>query len=395
METRQAPLWTRNFCIFFLTNLFISLGTQFLTPTLPLYASEGLGVRQSQVGYLLTAYSFAALFIRPFAGYAYDCIGRRNTYLISLIIFTIIASSYPFAATFFMLVLFRFTHGLAFGMTSTGGGVITADIVPPARRGEGVGYFGLTHTISMALGPALGLAVIKASSYRTFFIFTGIFTFCALILANFINFPPYVPRKKKFELGTFFEKRVLSVASLMLLASVVSGGVSSYVLVYGQQDLQLANAGSFFFINSLGVGLTRLFAGRYFDKYGPKAVVLFGFLALAAGLLLLAGADGSMSYLLAAFVYGFGNGMVMPTLKTMMINMVEPECRGVANSTFYAFIDLGIGGGSTLLGYIAGLFSIRTMFLLSGLYMVVPLLYFLFHVLGDYEKKVALASSLQ
>ena len=52
--------------------------------------------------------------------------------------------------------MIRFLHGMSWGAVTTGGSTIASDIVPMERRGEGIGYFGMSFTIAMAIGPSVG-----------------------------------------------------------------------------------------------------------------------------------------------------------------------------------------------------------------------------------------------
>lgn len=388
MNNKHISLWTKNFIAFFFANFFMNLGAQFLFPTLPLYSISVLGANQSQVGYIIGAYSFAALLVRPLSGYAYDYIGRKKVFTISLLLFTIITITYPFAATFLMLILFRFIHGLAFGLTSTGGGTIIGDVVPEKRRGEGVGYFGLANTLSMALGPAIGLWIMAGNKFNNLFLSSGILIGVSLILAMLISLPKNTAKSRKITLNSFFEKRVVRVSIIMSLVGVVLGGVLSYIIIFSL-EIGIVNGGLYFIVNSAGVVLTRLFAGKILDKHGPKPIIIFGFIVLSLGFIVLSVCNNLTVFLLASFLIGLGNGTIMPTLQTMVINMVEPEKRGVASSTFFAFMDIGIGGGSIFLGWLTSIVTLKTMFLISGIFILLPFLLFLTFVLHDYEKKAS------
>jgi MFS family permease len=69
-------------------------------------------------------------------------------------------------------------------------------------------------------------------------------------------------------------------------------------------------------------------------------------------------------------------GVVMPTLQTMANNVVEPQRRGAANATFITAFDIGIGGGSMLLGLLAEFTSLKSMYLVSGGIMIAAVLFF-------------------
>ncbi|NLZ39068.1 MAG: MFS transporter [Firmicutes bacterium] len=388
MVKEKSVLWTKNYIFFFISNLFINTATQFLIPTLPLYAISVLAVEQSQVGYLLGVYSFAALLIRPFSGYAYDHFGRKKMFQISLFFFALATFLYPFAATFFLLVLLRFFHGVFFGMISTGGGAMVGDIVAAKRRAEGVGYYSLSNSLAMSIGPAVGLAILGENHYNHLFVSAGILTVLSLLFAGLITYPHQAWEKKKLTLASFFEKRVLPLSFIMLLIGVVLGGLMTYIIVYSQEQ-GIKSGGLFYLINTIGVVLTRFFADKVLEERGPSFIPLPGFAFFAAGFVTLAVGSGLFLFLVAALLLGLGNGIVMPSLQTMVINLVEPSSRGVANSTFFAALDIGIGGGSIVLGWLTGLVTLRTMFLISGLFLILPLALYYVFAAKDYERKLA------
>ncbi|NLZ93320.1 MAG: MFS transporter [Firmicutes bacterium] len=388
MGKKHNILWTRNYILFFISNLLINTGTQFLIPTLPLYAMSVLAADQSQVGYHLGVYSFAALLIRPFSGYAYDNLGRKKMFQISIFFFVLLTFLYPFTLNFFMLMLLRLLHGIFFGMTSTGGGAIVGDIVTAERRAEGVGYYSLSNSLAMSIGPALGLAILGVNRYNYLFVSTGILVALALLFAGLISYPQHSWGKKKLDLTSFFEKRVISVSFIMLLVGVVLGGLMTYVIVYSQER-GIKNSSLFYLLNTVGVVLTRFFADKVVEERGPSLILLPGFIIFAAGFITLAFSNGVFLFLMAAFLLGLGNGIILPTLQTMVINLVEPSSRGVANSTFFAALDIGIGGGSIVLGRLTGLITLQMMFLISGLFVTLPLSFYYLYVAKDYERKLA------
>lgn len=382
----KQTIWTRNFILLFGVNMLMSLGVQFLLPTLPLFATQALGAQQSQVGYLMAAYSLAALLIRPIAGFAYDVFDRRKVYLFSLTFFALITFGYPALSSFVLLVLFRFFHGISFGSTSTGGGTIVGDIIPETRRGEGVGLMGMANTLSMALGPALGLVIMGKDNFRNLFYSSAILIGAALLLALFLQLPKSQPRKRSLSFDSFLEKRVFPVGGIMLFSAIANGGVLSYIVLFAQ-DNGILNGGIYFMANSAGVVLSRLFSGRMMDRRGPWRPLLMGYSGLIAGYVLLSLTNGMFVFVLSGFIVGLGNGMIMPTLQTMSINMVEAEARGVATSTFFSAIDIGIGIGSILMGSLAGLLTLRGVFFFGGVLCVVPLVLAKLFVLPYYEKK--------
>lgn len=388
-STNEEKLWTRSFTLLWATNFLMAVGFYFLLPTLPLYAIKVLDASESQVGYIVGIYTLAALAIRPVAGYALDSLGRKPVYIWALGFFAILMVTYYFATSLLFLLVVRFIHGLSWGVTTNGGGTIVADLVPPKRRGEGIGYFGLTMTLAMAIGPFLGLTIMGEDRFSELFLASGILIAIAFVLANFISYPETPLVKRSLSLDAVFERKVFPISIVMFLTTFAYGGIVSFIVIYGAQ-IGIKNGGLFFLVYALALSIVRPYAGKILDKQGPKVVSLIGFSLLIVGFMLLAASENVALFSLAAIILGAGNGMVWPTLQTMIINMVEPHRRGVANSTYMSALDLGIGGGSILLGWLAGFTSISVMYLVCGFLIIVPLIYFNLFVVKFYNDQVNL-----
>lgn len=392
MHHPQESIWTRDFTLHWITNFLMALGFYFLLPTMPVFAVKALGADKSQVGYIIGVYTLSAVAIRPFAGYALDSLGRKKVFLWALGFFALLIVSYHLAVSLLFLLVLRLLHGFTWGATTTGGGTIAADILPPGRRGEGIGYFGLSMTLAMALGPMAGLWLMGDSQYGRLFFTAAFLGALAFLTATLVRHPQLPLIRRALSWSAFVENKVLPVCTAMFLSMVVYGGVVSFITLYSE-EIGITNGGLFFLAYAVAMSLTRPFAGRVMDHRGPGLVILVGFLCLIAGFLLLSASREIIGFTAAAVLMGIGNGNIWPTLQTMVINMVGPQRRGVANSTYFSAIDLGIGTGSIVLGWLAEGTSIGTMYLASALILLIPLAYFFLHVLKDYNSKMARGAS--
>lgn len=380
----KEKLWTKDFILFCLSYLLMAAGFYFLLPTLPIFVTEVLGEDKSKIGYIIGFYALSALLIRPFSGYALDYLGRRRVYLISMLLFTLATFLYSYAATFLWLLALRFFHGLGWGMITTGGGTIPADLVPKQRRGEGIGYFGLSITLSMAIGPLIGLWMLAETSFDFLFYATFAITVLSLGLAYFVKYPDIAhktplaetdpkPVQKKVKM---FETKASHASVVVFLFCVAYASVFSFVAVFSQEN-GLGHSGLFFFLLAVGVGISRPLAGRLMDRRGPNQIMFASFLLGFAGFIMLSLSSHWLAMFLASgFVIGIGCGSIIPTLQTMIMNMVLPERRGAANATYYAAVDLGISVGSVVLGYVATWTSTTFMFRICALMFIVAGAYF-------------------
>ncbi len=388
MDDTPDRIWTRDFTLHWAAYFFMALSFYFLVPTLPLFAVNKLGAADSQVGYLIGVYTLASVAVRPLAGHALDAFGRRPIFLAALACFSLLNASYLLASTMGLFLLFRVLHGFSWGTTTSGGGTITADMVPEIRRSEGLGYFGLTMPMAMAVGPYIGLELTANDQYMRLFGASGALGLVALILAALVR-PPRVPRRKrKLDWRGLYDRDVAHVCVVMLLSTTVYGGILAFIVLHCER-LGIGGSGAVFLTYALSVGIVRLLAGRLIDRVGKLPSMLVGYALLVMGFLLL-GKPGSLTGLLvAATLIGAGNANVWLTLQTMVIDLVPPQRRGVANGTFYSAIDVGIGGGAVVLGWVADLTSTGAMYRFSALFLLVPATYFFVVAYRDYARKMA------
>jgi predicted MFS family arabinose efflux permease len=94
--------------------------------------------------------------------------------------------------------------------------------------------------------------------------------------------------------------------------------------------------------------------------------------------------------MMSGVLVGMGNGLIMPTMQTMALNIVPIDRRGAANATFFSSVDLGIGAGSIALGYVAEYYGIDTMFFICGLILLLPLIFYFLFVRKHYYRQIEL-----
>jgi MFS family permease len=154
------------------------------------------------------------------------------------------------------------------------------------------------------------------------------------------------------------------------------GGVVSFVSLYARET-GTSNAGLFFIMYASGIYIARLSSGRIFDRKGPMLLSINGLCCLIIGFLVLALLKNPAGFLGSALILGIGSGVLVPTFQAMINNLAEPHRRGAANSTLFTALDLGIGTGMILIGYLAGKTGLSTAFLICSLLNATALLFFL------------------
>ncbi len=351
---RESPIrtWTRDFVVLCGSTLARWAGFFLLLGVVPGYAVEYLGCNESQLGLISTAMTITAMLARPWAGYALDRWGRRWVHVGSLVVFAGVFYGYGLVEGLATLILLRVLMGLPFAFTTTASLTVAADLVPAARRGEGLGYFGLVGPLAMAAAPAAGMWLLGNGRYTLVFGTAAALLLCAAALALAIRHPPVRAPDALPSLGDMLEKRVLGIGLVIMLIEAGWGSVVVFVPLYAAR-LGMANAGLFYTLYSAGILISRPVAGRVFDRRGARPVFALGLALLLAAYAILIMWETGAGLLSAASVMGLGLGAVVISLQTMAINVVPASRRGAASATFNAAFDLGIGIGTSVLGAVA------------------------------------------
>ncbi len=344
-------LFTRNFVLVCVASLSHNTSFQLLLATLPLYVLQ-MGGGETEVGMLMAVVAAAALAVRPVSGWAVETLGRKKTMFVGPATFATASAAYAFAGSIPILLALRTLHGLGIGTFNTGAPTFVSDQAPISRRGEALGYFGMSQTISQALGPAIGLFILQAAGFRWLFGISVGLALIALALC-FLLKDPHVPGpSRRLVWNMFVSVKALRPSILVLGMSFATGSILSFVPLYGRSE-GVSNPGFFFTIYALVMLLSRPVSGRLSDQVGRIAVAGPGMAFISAGLGLLAFSGQWWSLILSAVILGVGVGAAMPSLMALMIDLVDPAERGGAMSTFGIGMDVGIGIGSVAQGMVA------------------------------------------
>jgi len=375
----------RDFVVLCGSTLALWSGFFLLLGVVPGYAVERLGCNESQLGLISSAMTITAMGARPWAGYAVDRWGRRWVHVGSLVVFAGALYGYGLVGGLATLLLLRVLMGLPFAFTTTASLTVAADLVPAARRGEGLGYFGLVGPLAMAVAPAAGMWLLGDGRYTLVFGTAAGLLLCAAAVALAIRHPPVRAADALPSLGDMLEKRVLGIGLVVLLIEAGWGSVVVFVPLYAAQ-LGMANAGLFYTLYSAGALISRPVAGRVFDRHGARPVFGLGLGLLLAAYAILIGWETAAGLLSAASVMGLGLGALGLSLQAMAVNAVPAARRGAASATFNAAFDLGIGVGTSLLGAVAhATGSYATMYLTAAGMAVISAVLFFAVVMPRYE----------
>ena len=305
-------LWNRNYCKVMAANFTLFFAFYVLTPLLPLYLAEHFGAPKDIIGLVLSGYSITALLFRPFSGYMVDSFPRKTVLMVCFGTFAIFFAGYLAASTLLLFTIVRTLHGGPFGALTVSNSTVAIDVLPSSRRTEGIGYYGLSNNLAMAIAPTIGIFL-----YRLTHNFDLIFWLALIIacLGWLIDSTVELERKPSplsslhspLSWDRFFLLRGWLLGVNMVAFGFSFGVLSNYLAIYGKETLGITGGtGTYFMLCAVGLILSRLQGGK----------------ALLEGRLTRHAAQGMVISLIGYTLFILG-----PTLAThLQCSMVNGQC---------------------------------------------------------------------
>lgn len=350
-------LWNKEYWKVMTTNFLMFFAFYLLTPLLPIYLDEQFSADKDMIGVVLSGYVVATFLIRPFSGWIVDYFNRKKVLVICFLAFFICFAGYIGATTLLMFAIVRTMHGIPFGATTVANSTVAIDVLPSSRRTEGIGFYGLSNNLAMAIAPSAGIWIYHSTgNFALLFWISLIMAFVGFLVSVTVKLPKrgQIAGKKKIDLDHFFLGRAWLLAINILLFGLCWGVLSNYVAIYGQEKLGITDGtGIFFALLSAGLILSRLTGHKALREGRLLENCATGVILSAIGYTLFACAFGEWSYFLSALLVGLGNGRMYPAFLNMFVNVARHDQRGTANSSILISWDLGMGLGILAGGVIA------------------------------------------
>jgi len=377
MDTKQKVsgdqgLWNKDFLFVILINFLIFVNHVMTLSTFPFYI-ESLGGSEALAGLTATLFALVAVLFRPFIGLALNRGKRRILLLAGIAGMAMIPMGYLAVPVLSVVFVFRMAHGAALSFSNTTSSTIATDIVPKKRFAEGMGMFGVSTAFACACAPALGLALMNGLGYSALFAAETGCMAVAFLLFLFLKVPEIPARKVPFRVKELIDRDALPASVIMFVFLLTFGALENFIALFASKN-HLPSGGIFFTIMAVMLFVTRATVGKVADRKGEGVFVYSCNASMFAAFLLLAFLPGTITFLIAAVLAGYGFGGLEPALQSMAVHIAPPERRGSANSTFLCAYDIGWGLGGGIAGYLISGFGYSTMFTILSLANIVSVL---------------------
>lgn len=377
----QHKIFTRDFWLLFVAN-FVVVAVYFLLMTTMAAFVLGAyeGVSSSEAGLAASIFLVGSVFGRVLCGRYSEMLGLHMETMIVLVVQLVCCILYmvcDFSLAFLMVV--RLVHGISFGVANTSLPAIIAKGLPAEHLGEGTGYFMLSNSLALGIGPMIGMFIANGINYHVVFVTCAVASAVAIVCARLVNVPNdtgTMVRPGRFEVSSFLDKRAAVFSVFMFLVACGYSSINTYLNSCAiERGLELF-APFTFLAYSVVLLITRPITGKLMDKRGENLILYVSIVSNAIASVACAVAFNGPVMISIGFFMALGFGTCMSIGQAVCVKIVGQAKSAVGISTFFLLCDLGCGVAPMFWGMLLGATDYTVMYLACALCSVAALIYY-------------------
>ena len=380
----KDPIFTKSFNLNFAINFFVYLCMYLLIVVIAGYSKTEFHASDSLAGLVVGLFIVGSLIGRFITGKYVNQFGPKKILIFGLICLIITQLLYFIPGSVLFLMIVRLLNGIATAIATTATGTIAAYVTPPTRKSEGISLFSLSLVLGTAIGPFFGMLLMNSFSIKILFIICVVLGVISGLLSLFIRIQFQTVKAKNDSvhqkgsiLSHFIAKEAIPVAIVMMLIGVTYAAILTYLQAFAVER-NLVTAASYFFIFYAVASLfTRPIAGRLMDDKNENVVVYPAFIFLVISFAMLMFSFNGWMLLIAGIALGIGYGNLSSSMQAIAIKVSPSTKYGLATSTYFIGLDIGIGFGPSFLGLFTHMITYSQLFGIMGILGVVTLIIYL------------------
>ena len=382
----KPSIYTKDVILVMAASFFFMFSIMMVTPLINGFA-QSLGTTALFAGVITGSMSIISLFLRPVAGnlsdhfskYRLSCIGGA---LIALGVF-----GCAWAPEGNLLLAFRILNGCGFVLATVCMTTWLGLLVPREHVGEAMGFYGLMNALAMAVAPACSMNLVSYIGYRPCLALAGMSAVAMLISIQFVsdharpvNVAPAQPSQPaqppqpaqpsqpaqasqsacaRLRAGLnalrhirILQKNAFPISLLMLLFSIPYFATQADILLYVQEGHLNVAVGYFFVVYAIVLLIIRMTLKRYFDTVPYGKWFWKCLLASALFLIGMAFMVNTFMMIVCAALLSVGYGVIYSINQSTAMMLAPTSEQGLASSTFYLGLDIGMSTAPILGGYL-------------------------------------------
>lgn len=361
----KRNMYSKDIMLVLAATFFYMSSPMLVTPLITGF-TESIGASAAVMGFVGGLMNLCSLFCRPLAGNLADRLSKYSVSLIGALFMSLACIGYILAPNEAVVVASRIINGIGFACCSVCMATWMSNMLPKEKIGSGMGVYGTMNALGMAVAPAIGVSVYQRFGYRAAFCIALVFSIAIIIVIQFIkdkgdpvhtetavNTAPVQKNTDKPQLQ-LLDVKVLPIAFIIMLFAIPYCATQSFLVTYAEvQDLPVT-VSMFFPTYAIVLIVLRLTLRNLFDKLPFHIFLLSSCICELLAILLLARMRNNIMMMLASVFLAGGYGIMSSVCQSTTMLLAGKEKRGLANSTYYIGVDLGMTLGPMIGGALYG-----------------------------------------
>lgn len=360
----RAPLFTGTFVALTVADLAYFTAAGVAIFALPLFVTGPLGHDEIAAGVAFGVFAVSALVLRPFAGRLTDRVGRRPLLVGGALLAAACLALTAVAADLVTIIVLRLTAGVAEAAFFVAGFAALADIAPTERIGEALSYNSLGLYLGIALGPLLGELLYENLGYPAAWLGAAALALIAAVLVLAVG-ETSTTRTERGEPFRIIHRPSMPVSIGFLTSLAAVGGFLAFASLHATR-VGIADPSLALFTYGAVVVVCRIAFARVPDRLPSLPLAAAALATIGTGLVLTALWREPAATFAGIAVIAVGVSFSTPAFFSAIFATAAPKERGIASGTASAAIDLGLGIGPILLGFVAAPYGIPWAFALAA-----------------------------
>ena len=399
----KSNIYSKDILLVLAASFFYMASPMLVTPLITGF-TESISSSAALMGIVGGMMNLCSLICRPLAGNLADKMSKYRVSLIGAILMSAACAGYIMAPNAVVVVVSRIVNGVGFACCSVCMATWMSNMLPKDKIGSGMGFYGTMNALAMAVAPAIGVSAYQMFGYRVSFFIALTFSVAIIIVIQFIrdkgkpenvsksmddegvsgvsyNRPAVSAknRRKKRPIQ-LIDKKVVPIALIIMLFAIPYCATQSFLVTYAEVRNLDITVSMFFPSYAVVLIVLRLSLRNLFDKLPFRTFLMASSASLLLAIICLAEMRNNGMMFLASFFLAGGYGIMSSVCQSTAILLAGKEKRGLANSTYYIGLDLGMALGPMIGGVLYGQLDIALFY--PALLMAVPLVGAVYAVAG-------------
>lgn len=374
--------------VVFLLGFFIDLINMFIASVAFPAMARAFNTTPSALAWVSNGYIAGLTLVIPFSSILTRRVGPKRVILLSLLLFSAASVAAGLSSSLESLIAWRVVQGAGGGLLIPVGQALTWQQFKPHERARLSSAVMLVALLAPACSPAVGGMLVQAFSWRWIFFATlpvAIVTF-ALACAWLKTEPSPINTTRTVNLSLLRDPLLrLSMLIYVCVPGIFIGvNVTGMYYLQSEANMTPAATGMLMLPWSVASFLAITATGRYFNRIGPRPLVVIGCLLQATGILLLVNVGPAMLLPAVAFaLMGAGGSLCSSTAQSSAFLTMRREDMPDASALWNLNRQLSFFAGALLLSqalsfmqaYLAPLAAWHGMFVFAAVITLLPILY--------------------